>query len=260
MTDTIRQLIRDQRRQERRQEQTDTADSPYPVSTMAFARFLALPALRAFWPFSSVTEAAVVVDMSGQARNLTASGAMAFAVMTQGGAYATLGGSSYFYRADEAGLDITTAMTWGGWYYMTNTSATRAYMTKYTAAGNQIAYGILYSSVTGNIEARVSGDGAAFTTAASTVTPGDYDATWIFVVGRYDPSASLSIFVNDTVVTNTTSIPAALYSGSAQLLLGGINAGVAYLGRLSASFICSYPLSNAMITNLYQNTRAMYGV
>lgn len=245
---------------QRKAKEQSTWENPNYINTITFGSFLALPALRAFWPFSSVTESATVIDMSGQGRTLTPSGAMAFAVMAQGGAYASLGGSSYFYRNNEAGLQITTAMTWGGWYYMTNTSATRAYMTKYTAAGNQIAYGILYSSITGNIEARVSGDGAAVTTATSTVTPGDYVATWAFIVGVYDPSTRLTIRVNSVSVNNTTSIPAAIFNSSANLLLGGINAAVAYDGRLSMSFICSYPLSDAMLENLYQNTRAMYGV
>lgn len=251
-----------QRDQEREAERANTQDSPRNVGLMAFSRFMALPATRGFWPFSSINESAAIMDLSGQARTLTAAGAPAFGVMTNGGMYGTFNGSTtYYYRADEAGLDITGNLTLMAWVSCAD-STEQVIASK--ANTNQISYQI-HTTNDNYFQVLVSSNGATVTRATANMkyTAGE----WYFVAGVYEASTSLKIHwgpANSSsaaggLVTNTTSIPAAIHSGTAQFRIGANQIAAHYLsGRAAYVWLGSYALPDGLISDVYEGTRALF--
>jgi len=198
------------------------------------------------------------MDISGHGRTLTNNGTATLAKLTNGTPYGVYNGTTQWHsRADEAGLDITGALSFGGWYYLDNLSASRALITKYTAVGQQ-AYAILFSSVTGFLEMRVSVDGTNNTVVQSTVTPAA--AGWHFFGGRFTPSTEMAIWIDETKTINTTSIPASIFNSNAGLLLGGLSAAASLAGRLALCFLCADPVDDSLVGRLYKMSRTFFGV
>lgn len=261
MPNTLTRMLQRQRANERSTERTATQDSPRNTALMSFARFMALPATRGFWPFTSVNESAAIIDMSGQARTLTASGAAAFGVMTNGGAYGTFNGSTtYYYRADEAGLDITGNLTLMAWAYCA-ASTTQVIAAK--ANTSQVSYQI-YTDASDKFNFLVSSNGSAVTTVTAGTT---YTANaWYFVAGVYEASTSLKIYwgpaspanTAGSSATNTTSIPAAIHSGTAQFRIGANQTGAYLSGRAAYVWLGSYALPAGLISDVYEGTRDLF--
>lgn len=259
MSEIESRLIQSQRRLARSTRKASTAETAN-TGYLAIARFLALPALRCFWPFTSVTESGSVIDMSGQGRTLTGAGALAFAVMGNGGAYAAFNGSTtYFYRADEAGLDITGQLTLLGWVYA---AASKSQILAGKVNTGQTSYQV--GTTSGNrFQMIVSSNGTALTsvTATTNYTPN----TWYFLAGRYTPSTELALHwyaanssSDGEKAINTTSIPASLHNGTAEFRIGANMTGSYLNGRASLVALLSYPLSDAHILELYEGTRALF--
>ena len=233
---------------------------PYLPATVAFANFFALPGLRGYWPFSSINESANCIDLSGQGRTLTGSGTRSFGVMTNGGCYATFNGSNtFYYRADEAGLDVTSSLTLLGWFYAA-ASTTQVAISK--AATGQTSYQ-LYTSSSNRFTFLVSSDGTATTTVGAA---SDYTAnTWYFLAARYTASTELALFWYSALsssdggkATNTTSIPAALHSGTAQFRIGANESGNYLNGRGAYAALLTYPISDKLIMALYEGSRRLF--
>ena len=238
-----------------------TWEFPKYFAAKAYSQFQSLPATRGFWPFTSINESASIIDMSGQGRTLTAAGAPTFGVMTNGGAYAVFNGSTtYYYRADEAGLDITGNLTLMAW---ASCAASTEQVIASKANTNQISYQINTTNAN-YFQVIVSSNGSALTkaTANMTYTAGE----WYFVAGVYEASTSLKIHWGPAnlssaaggLVTNTTSIPAALHNGTAQFRIGA-NQIAGYLsGRASYVWLGSYALPDGLISDVYEGTRDLF--
>lgn len=224
---------------------------------------LQLPQLRGYWPMSSVDENGAVYDLSGQGRTLTNANATPFAWYNLL-PYAdfTPGSTQYLHRADESGLDITGAITLGGWFYLDTLAPGNNFglITKYTAAGNQRAYILYFNDATNQFGFNVSSDGTAGGTVIVLSTATLAVSTWYHVVGRYTPSTLLSVYVDGVATTNAVAIPAAISNSNASIMIGSYDAG-AYLldGRACQCFLCADDLDDVLIWTLYEQTRANYG-
>lgn len=217
------------------------------------------PELRGLWPFSSINESGNALDISGQARTLTNTGTTTRAVLNNIVPYIVLNGSTqYFSRADEAGLDITGAMTFGIWNYFNAVAAQQICMSKYTAAGNQRAYKI-ENLAGGQPNFNITTDGS--TLVAATGTAGDISAaTWGFMCGRFTPSTEMALFYNTLKYTNTTGIPATIFNSSAAFMIGGVNGAASQAGRASLGFLCAAAVPDSLITRFYEVSRGFFGV
>jgi hypothetical protein len=216
------------------------------------------PGLRGFWPISSSDESRNIYDISGQERTMTNAGSATIinSATYNYVPYIDLNGSTqYFSRADEAGLDITGALTLGLWFYP-DTTNTCALFSKMGTAGTY-SYQITHST-TNDAVFSVSSDGTNLfsATGSGLVVSG----RWNFIVGRYFPSSSVRVICNGQSATNTTSIPAAIYNSATALYIGGNGNGDRFDGRIAFPFICSGALSDVITTRIHNSTRWIFGV
>jgi len=232
--------------------------------------FLALPGLRGFWPMSSFNEAGNAYDMSEQGRTLTYNGNPTYNY--DGVApYIDLDGTGDFLtRGDEAGLDIlgtetyvaaaVRGLTLGCWAYFNNVAvAAECIMTKGDGLVAATAYWLDRGAL-GNARFIIS-DGAAFQIAGGAIAL--QQDTWYFLVGRFEPSTEAAIFVNSVQVgSDVAGIPAVLLNVGANFDIGSYNNGTGLLmtGRVSLAFLCTSLLSEAIISSLFQQTRAAFRV
>lgn len=229
------------------------------------SNFLLLRRLRAYWPFTSVDENGDVYDLCGQGRVLTfvpGLGAQTFtsaSLLTY--AAPAFASGQYYYRPDEAGLDITGAITVGGWFYHNNftTGANQSLISKFTAAGNQRSYMLYMDNAATVWRFYVSSTGANSFIVNSSIAR--FSGRWFFAVGRYNPSTSVDIFLNGTIDQNLVGIPAALFNSNTQLQLAASNAGTQLLdGRLAHCFICADYLEDYFLKALYWHSCPLFGV
>lgn len=227
---------------------------------------------------SSVKETAadIATDLSGQGNHLTenvSAGRIAFGSETLAlppVADFTAASSQYLNNADAGAADwaditgaeayIITAqrgLTLGGWIRPDvlgaaevgiiskwGAAATRSYELRLTA-GDVFAF-------------LVSDDGTNSDIATDTTTLSTGD--WYFVVGRFDPSALVEIYVNGTWITQATARATAFDSGS-DFTIGARSTPTAYFdGRASLCFLSASLVSDTIINTLFWNSRTMFNV
>jgi len=238
----------------------NTRESGYTMGDLIGA-VLGFPGLRAFWPMSSVNESGNVLDLSGQGRTLTNNNAAPRAVHRDLIPYVSFNGATqYLSRADEAGLDITGALTIGIWACPTAVGVNQMVMCKDGATG-QLAYHLQHTS-SNVLRFQISTDGSNIKQANSAVTYGANE--WRFVVGRFTPSTELALFVNGEKYTNTTSIPATIFNSNSPLAIGVWPNGGApqryFTGYKTLGFVCAAALPDAMINYFFHMSRTLFGV
>lgn len=241
---------------ERRLSQTEVAETG-PNWGAAAGRHTLLPELRGFWPFSTIgSGGSPAVDFSGRGNNLSNNGSATRAIYADLVPYTELNGSSQYWSiGDNTELSITGALTWGGWYWFDTIATTSALANKWNGTGNQRSYLLLLNSST--IEARVSSNGTAETTVVHTTAP--QTGRWHHIVGRYVPSAELSVFLDGVETLNTTSIPASIFDSTADFRVGVLGSGANFLdGRAALQFVCADDLPDALIQGLHRATKLFF--
>ena len=248
------------------QEQLDNLVRPELPDDL-ISPFLALPGLRAFYPMSAVGTAGEARDLggSGATYDLTLNGNPRFN-------YSGLvphcdydGTGDYHSFVDDANFDIrgteayviaaVRGLTWGGWFYPEETGTTEGLITKWGAAA-QRAYQIQLTAAD-QFAALISDDGTNSDTATSAAVAMD---AWYCVIGRFIPGAFVDIFVNG-VETNQVTARASVFNSNADFVIGARTGGaIPFQGRISLSFICAEQLSDAILSSLFQQTRAAFGV
>jgi len=240
-----------------------------PQKSLAYTMSLimALPGLRGFWPMSAVDSSGNAFDQSGNGRTLTYNGnpTYNYAGLVP---YIDLDGTGdYLSRATEAGLDIlgtesyiaNPGLTMGGWFQITSLpgSTFPAFMGKVSGA-SQRSYWLPYNSTTGEVLFVITNDGST----SVQVSGGNLSVgTWYFIAGRFEPSTELAIWINGTQSTNTTSIPASIFNSSSALEIGRNASSSAVVdGRASMCFLCASYLSDTIVSDIYQQSRVMFGV
>ena len=171
-------------------------------------------------------------------------------------------------HADDAHFDITgtettvaaarNGLTLGCWAAFSNAAtATEVIMEKYGTANNK-SYRF-YRSSTGIFTGQISTNGTTdFTNAFGGVTVG---TSWNFLSMRFTPSTELKLWINDGTDILAAAVPASIFSGTSQFTIAA-NAGTSMLmtGRVAFPFVCACTLSDALIGQLYQSSRGLFGV
>lgn len=246
--DTLEKQVADIRAKER------------PSYASGFLADLSLyPHLRGLWSFAATDNSENIIDVSGNNNPLFAVGTPTFGTINYRQPYAILNGTSQYYS--RAGIHFPAGFTLGGWFYMNDATpaSDNTFISKYYTTGNQRSYLLNYSVAFTGLHFTISSDGTATTLVKSTIAPAD--ATWYFICGRFTPSTSLDIFVNNTKTSNTTSIPASVYNSSAYFMVGTIQDISSLLaGRASLMFAFASALADNQIGYIYQKTRPMFGV
>jgi hypothetical protein len=231
--------------------------------------FLAIPGLVGFWPLNNVdVSSGDAYDLSGQGRRLTFNGNPDYNVYQDFVQYLDFDGTGdYLSRTDESDLDITgteshnataiQGLTMGGWFWSDSIATQYALMGKFLATGNQRSYWMQFFG--SNLVASVSSDGTAITNTTHTTTLSSN--AWYFCIARYDPSTSLDAIVNDSEISNTSSIPASIFVSTADFGIGAWSGGTFPInGRASLCFLSANYLSDAWCSYLFNSTRAYFGV
>jgi hypothetical protein len=149
----------------------------------------------------------------------------------------------------------TNGLSCWGWFYPEETSTAEQLLGKWTVAGSR-SYRLLIDA-SDQFQFQVSDDGTNSDTAtsAAVTVPG-----WYFVMGRFDPGATVEIIVNGTEVTQATA-RAAAFNSAADFAIGASGTGGApYEGRVSLGGVSAAYLSDDLYNLMYQQTRALYGV
>lgn len=249
----------------------------HPWISTATGAYLSLLGLRGFWPLGALNASGYPTDLSGQLRTLTNNGPSEGGVVAGYTApYLKFDGSNdYLSRADEAGLDILgtethilsafRGLTLGGWFLAANGSlppaSTKGLMAKYLTTGNQRSYRLHIASASSSPTFVISVDGTATTSVTSSRTLAE--EIWYFIVGRFDPSTSLDIFVSGTWNNNVAAIPASIFNSTEELNISAYSTGLAasrFNGSVSHCFLCAAYLPDEVVETLYEITRGMFGV
>lgn len=218
------------------------------------------PHLRLFIPFSSVNESFDAYDLSGQGRTMTGT-ALVAACYNNFGALAPYiaydGVSMYHTRADEAGLDLTaTGLTVMCWAYYKALTARMGLITKDDGTNANCNFGLYERGDVASDPAQfVVANGVNSYSINSTVVPvtGMVPAQLYFVAGRWVPSVSVDVFVDDTKTSNVTGIPATLNNSTAPLNFGGRNDGATLLnGGMTLAAIWNTWLTDTQIEAIRQ--------
>jgi len=229
----------------------------------AISMMLMFPQLRGLWPFSSATDS--VFDVSGNGRTLTRNGSVSYSVDQLVPMAIFNGTDAYMSRADEAGLDITgggayvptglRGLTIGAWVNPDTVSTTQTAMGKGTTGG-QLGY-FLRCLSSAQAEILISVDGTATTTVQSTglLVAGE----WQFIVGRWEPSTELKIWLNDGTDSNTTSIPASIFNNTTAFQISGFGGTLSLFdGNIALPFLCASVVPDLWINTLYQMTAPLF--
>jgi len=249
---------------------------------MTFSRvvslFTAMPNVIAVWPMAGMRRDSATNqgrDASGAGNHLTNLASSTFGLDNYTPYVEFNGSTQSLYRADggaanwadvigtEAHVVSTVrGLTFGCWcnfdgltgasqYPMSKTYPVNGYRT-YAWYRNDARVGYF----------QVSSNGTALT-AVNTGSDTIADNAWRFVVCRFEPSTTMSLFVSGNWYHNTTSIPASTFDSSCPFTIGSHWYNVSYPGgwmdgKISLAFLCAAALSNDQITALYQHSRWMY--
>jgi hypothetical protein len=230
--------------------------------------FSMLPGLRAFWPMSAHDNSSIF-DLSGQGRTLTRNVVSSQWINLFPTGRFDAATTRYLNRATETGLEIlgtesnTSAayrgLTVGGWLNPDSTVNLAGYMAKYTNVAATSAFALHQSTAVADAARFVIYNGGVAypaLSAASAVTPG----AWHFIVGRFVPSTSVSVFTDGVFVDNLVGVPASITNSPSDFEIGRLGGAlVYYTGYGSLFFLCAMGLSNTWISMLYEHSRPLFG-
>lgn len=255
---------------------------PFIMWPLAISAFQSLPALRGFWiggQYESASGVHELVDISGCGQHLTDTHDPTVAHGSTGITYVYFDGINDWYSApDSAHWDITgteaatlstdRGLTIGAWVYFSNAHSADNYETilakEQKFDHNQTSY-CLQRPDNGKANFHLSSDGTWGNMVAVESTATLAPSAWAFVVGRFDPSTQIDIFVNGELDTNTTSIPAAIFDSTALLMMAARDhagsPGQSLMdGNISMAFICAAYINDYSLLRLYELSRIAFGV
>jgi len=246
-------------------------DEPNFALGNAISTYLALPALRGFWPTSAhhvTTQAWYVDDIAcGYDMNAYGSPHLGFSNLYP---WAYLDGNENFYYLDNAqfdirGIDPPTAvanqgLTLGMWirFDALNTGTDQYFFCKWLTTTTDRSYA-LYENGAGALKFKISSDGTGVAGSVDVITSAATPVidTWYFVVGRWD-TINTDIFV-DGVKTHSVSSEASIFNSTANLLIGRDDAGTDWFtGYFSMAFICAASVSDSILKNIWHQTRYLF--
>ena len=184
---------------------------------IALANRLMLPATVGVWPMSIYNPSFQAYEIA-QNRYMTAQGTpfvdgfggfylLPYARMTTG--------SDGFYRADETALSITGPLSFIAWVRFGGTASAIEIICNKGLNATQYSFRLLRQA-DGTLLGRISNNGTTWIDATGPVLDG---LTWYHIAFTYFPSSYIRVFVDSVKYENTTSIPAAIYDGTAAFTL-----------------------------------------
>ncbi len=237
----------------------------------AIAMFQQIPGLVGFWPMSGVQRSTGDArDFGGGGLELSYNGNPVYNIFDDLVPYIDFDGTGDFLeRADETDLDIlgtetiyasaVRGLTVGGWIRADVLSGNQWLIAKDNASASHRPYTLILRAGNPNSPTFRVGSGAATSTLDSSV-----DVTvgaWFFAVGRFIPSTSVDVYVNNTKTTNTTSIIASIANTADSLTFGATEAGsLPFNGQESFCFLSANALSDTLISALFQQSRGLFGI
>jgi len=87
--------------------------------------------------------------------------------------------------------------------------------------------------------------------------------TWYFMVGKFDPSTELRLFVNGQWYSQTGSVPSRLYTTNpARFTVGASDEGTGkfFLGHIQSVFVCNMLVPDVDIEDYYNSVKSWYGL
>lgn len=165
--------------------------------------------------------------------------------------------NQYLSRTSETALNIGAVdATIVLWAYVVNKTTIQAFNTKYTTSGLQRSWVIQYDSATDRFLAYVSSDGNALTTRAASTFGSPTAGVWHMLALRHVNGATIGLSVN-AGAEDTTAFTGGIFSGSAPLLFGSVNAGTTWFlnGRVQRAGIWKRILTTAEFVYLYNSGR-----
>lgn len=231
--------------------------------------FLTLPGLRGLWPFTSMGDGGVGIDLSGQGRTLTNNNGVLFSHSDNIGHAAFASASSqYFSRADEAGLSILgneayvdpaiQGLTLGGWLWCNAAGTNQGFFDK----GTGINQSYRMSRDTSNrLVFQVSDDGTNVTGLSGGDSPLITGNGWFFCIGRHAAGTPLRVYVNNVATIAGGNTPAnPLFDSTAAFEIGRFNGGSYLNGRAALCFICAAAVPESGLTAVFEQSRGLFGV
>ncbi|MHA2263565.1 MAG: hypothetical protein ACXAEN_14310 [Candidatus Thorarchaeota archaeon] len=230
----------------------------------------ALPGLRGFWPMSAFGSTGNAFDQSGNIRTLTYNGNPTY---NYNGLVPYIdfdGTGDYLSAIDHPSLDIlgtetyvaaaARGLTTGGWFYAGVLTALMFAIGKGLVVDATDSYRLLWRGDLANDPFFFSvSNGAAQISITSTIPTST--SLWYFAVGRYVPSTSIDIYVNNNKNTLAAGVYAALGNSPDPFTVGASGTPNSHLtGRASLCWLCAEALSDTMISALFENQRAMFNV
>lgn len=232
--------------------------------------YLSLPGLVGFWPGSAMGSSGELRDLSGNALHLSRNGTANQSFTDFGTPFLTFDGSGdYFSLADTALLDILgtevrivsgkRGLTFGCFCRFTNSASAAEVLISKWATSNW-SYNIRRNP-TGNAVATITSDGTFATQIDATHTNTISAGQWVMICGRFVPSTSVDVYMNGVKVSNTSSIPTAIYNGTASLNFGATDGGSAneLTGDIALPFLCAAAVPDDRILSLYHMGRRLFG-
>lgn len=242
-----------------------------PTVGEVFGMYLGIPNLRGFWPFSSLDNGGNAYDQSGQARTLTLTAGGSSAVLNDLIGYFDFNGTTgYQSRADEAGLEFSGNLTFGGWFRADALTAIMQVIGKSDVTLANDSYRLSWrGDLSGDPVQFSISDGVAVVTAGQSGTGDEITVVdqWYFIAGRFTSSTEVALFISDGAAptlskyVNTTSVPAAVVNGTSAFRIGASGAASRFLdGGACLCFLCARNLADSYLEMLYQRSRVLFSV
>ena len=171
------------------------------------------------------------------------------------------GSNDYLELPITSALNITGAMTVSGWFKVSSQSTAQFIICKDDTSNRVFNVAVLESS-SGNANKLIfniyNGGSATSVLTAGTVT----DNNWHHFAGVFVPSTSLTLYIDGTASTNTTSIPSSIDmstdEGNTPIRIGNHEGNALYTnGLIDEVAIWDTALSASDVTSIYNNGKVI---
>lgn len=163
---------------------------------------------------------------------------------------AYFGGTAFFTVADNAILEPTSDISFGGWVYITSTSSFQMMMAKGENAGDTRSYELRCSGATTQMNVQLRVGGGLYCACASTTAIGLN--TWAHVIYTRTGTTQV-IYINGAsdTLTGVTANAGNIDYSTDDLWIGQRNGGFRFNGRLDMIGVWNVALSASEVSELY---------